>query len=109
MNISISNLIDNATTPGAVDPLALALEAEWPLRDDGVQTKGPVAAVLATGGRHVSGTSNSGINLNSGAVNFSGNYTFAISVNFLANPTATHPIWDGVNGVNKYGLEAFRS
>lgn len=105
MNISISNLIDNATRPGTVDPLALALEAEWPLRDDGVQTKGPVAGTLRTGGCQVASTATAGITLISGAVNFSGNYTFAISVSFLANPTGTHPIWDGVNGINKYGLE----
>ena len=106
MNISISNLIDNATTPGAVDPLALALEAEWPMKDDGVQTKGPVAGIVRTGGRHVAGSNLDGIRMAPGTpVNFSGNYTFAISVSFIANPTGTHPIWDGVNGVNKYGLE----
>lgn len=106
MNISISNLIDNATRPG-VDPLTLALEAEWPLRDDGVQTKGPVAGVLATGGRQVAAGSTAGLRMAAPTgtpVNFSGNYTFAISVSFLANPVTTHPIFDGQNGGNNYGL-----
>jgi len=104
MNISISNLIDNATRPGTVDPLEAALMAEWPMKDDGVQSKGPVAANLLTGGCHYSLTANSGIGILS-AINFSSNYTFAISVSILSAPTSTQPIWVGNNGGNKYGLQ----
>ena len=103
MNISISNLIDNATRPGTVDPLQAALMAEWPMKDDGVQSKGPVAANLLTGGCYDAPSAGVGIGISS-TINFSGNYTFAISVSFNANPTGTHPIWDGVNGVNTHGL-----
>jgi hypothetical protein len=102
MNISISNLIDNATTPGKVDPLTAALIGEWPLADNGTKSKGPVDAELHTGAAFdfTAGT----YFLDSfTTVSITGVYTWAASVKI---PVAAGggPGLEGSIGADKYGL-----